>query len=473
MNPIEHGSGPPRASLTRSLKATLLLGLLIPLMVFVPLRVWFDVEATQRHTEAAFDQELADKALALGNLIQSDSNGIRFELNIQTERMMRTDREGRTMFLILGPTGGRLYGDDPLGSPALALMSDEQRYVDARPGGGEPMRMVVLGVRCGVQLCQVRVAETLDSRRRLRAEALRRNVTFTLLTAVVLMAVVLITVQRALRPLRSINDQIAQRSLEDLRPLQPGRVPSEVRPLIGAIDELLGRVGAAAQQQRHFIADAAHQLRTPLTALRTETELALLETHPDSVHSLLQRLHRSARRSARLADQLLSLARTEAASVGTRPPIETFDLKAVAQDAVQDWVPRAVHAGVDLGFQLDNAKVRGQRHLVRELLANLIHNALEYVPQQAGDAARVTVRTAREGAKAVLEVEDNGPGIAADQRELVFERFYRQPGSAGAGSGLGLAIVRDIARAHGANVALCEGGDGAGLKVRVEFESAD
>jgi two-component system sensor histidine kinase TctE len=252
-------------------------------------------------------------------------------------------------------------------------------------------------------------------------------------------------------------------------------MPSEVQPLIDAVDQLLQRVAADASQQRHFIADAAHQLRTPLTALRTETELALLEPHPPAVHATLQRVHRSAQRVARLADQLLALARTEASS---REPggAEPVDLKSVAQDAAQDWVPRALERGADLGFQLETAPVRGRRHLIGELLANLIHNALEYATGETSDAARVariTVRTAiGEAGEALLEVEDNGPGIPAAERERVLERFYRPSGSAGSGSGLGLAIVRDIAQAHGAQVALLDGEDGTGLRVRVSFPAA-
>ena len=148
----------------------------------------------------------------------------------------------------------------------------------------------------------------------------------------------------------------------------------------------------------------------------------------------------------------------------------------MAQDAAQDWVPRALERGADLGFQLDSAPARGRRHQVGELLANLIHNALEYATGDPQRAARITVRTGRLGddapgprGAAMLEVEDNGPGIAADERERVFERFYRPPGSAGSGSGLGLAIVRDIALAHGASVVLLDGEDGCGLRVRVVF----
>jgi two-component system sensor histidine kinase TctE len=238
---------------------------------------------------------------------------------------------------------------------------------------------------------------------------------------------------------------------------------------VQAINQMLGRVRAAAEAQRAFIADAAHQLRTPLTSLRTEAELALLESHPPQLTPALTRLADSSARAARLAGQLLSLARAEAPAA---EPETRLDLQQVARDAAAEWVPRAMAAGVDLGFDLQPARVQGRALLLQELLANLLHNAIEY----AGRGARVTVRTRSELQQdlpgAVLEVEDNGPGIPPADRARVFERFDRGSRPRGSGSGLGLAIVRDIARGHGAAVTLADGADGHGLLVRVQFGQA-
>ena len=453
----------------RSLKSTLMLWVALLMLLVVPVRVWFDLRGQVTLSDAAYDVSLSDWALALGNLVHVESGQIRFELNAQTEQSLRTtSTTDSTFYAVLGPAGELIAGDAPLAQPAIVLRRGERRLMPSRVGE-LPVRLAVHAVECGAQLCQVRVAETLGNRERVRQQTLALTITVALAAAALFAAAIGWVVTRAMRSLAAVNQQLAERSLDDLRPLRRGRMPSEVQPLIDAVDQLLGRVAADAERQRHFIADAAHQLRTPLTALRTETELALLEPHPPEFHATLERMHRSTRRAARLAEQLLALARTDASQ---REPggSEPVNLKMVAEEAAQDWVPRALERGADLGFQLETAPVRGRRHLLGELLANLIHNALEYATSDPARPARITVRTqATDGGGAWLEVEDNGPGIPVGERERVLERFYRPQGSIGSGSGLGLAIVRDIARGHGAKVALLGGEDGRGLRVRVSF----
>ncbi|WP_428417091.1 sensor histidine kinase N-terminal domain-containing protein [Methylibium sp.] len=453
-----------------SLKATLLLWVVLLTVLIAPVRLFFDLRGQLQRTSDAYDVGLSDWALALGNLVHVVDGQVQFELNQQTEQSLRTSATDTTYYIVLDADGRRLAGDAPLARPSIVLARGERRMFNTRVDD-RPVRMAVHAVECGAQLCQVRVAETLGKRDKARSESLVLTLTLALVFALVFAVAIWWVVRHAMQPLESVNEQLAQRSLDDLRPLRRGRMPSEVQPLLNAIDQLLQRVAADATRQRHFIADAAHQLRTPLTSLRTESELALLEAHPPAVHATLERVHRSTQRVARAADQLLALARSEAS---INEPGDPVDLKAVAQDAAQDWVPRALERGADLGFQLDSAPVRGHRHLLGELLANLIHNALEYATGTVQRPARITVRTGvltqpGSGPRPMIEVEDNGPGIATEERHKVFERFYRAPGSAGAGSGLGLAIVRDIARAHNAGVELLEGEEGCGLRVRVVF----
>lgn len=460
----------------RSLKATLMLWVVALIVLLVPLRLYFELGVQLRRTAAAYDVALSDWALALGNLVRVVDGRVSFDMNEQTEQSLRTTSSPDTIYYaVLGADGHALAGDAPLAGLPLKLARGERRLFDGVLEG-RAVRIAAHAVPCGFQLCQVRVAETPGKREAARSEALRFALLFALVFSVVLALAIWVAVTRAMRPLASINEQLQQRSLDDLRPLglvsSQGNasppLPSEIAPLVHAIDQLLQRVAGDAAQQRHFIADAAHQLRTPLAALHAEAELALLEQHPPSVHATLQRMHRSTRRVTRLADQLLSLARSDA-SARARAPGEAFDLKRVAQDAAQDWVPRALARGADLGFQLDSASVKGHRHLVGELLANLLHNALEYATGDPARPARITVRTGFADGRPMLEVEDNGPGIAPDERTRVFERFYRAPGTPGGGSGLGLAIVADIARSHGARVELLDADDGPGLKVRVTF----
>lgn len=454
----------------RSLKATLMLWVVVLLVLIVPVRSWLDLRGQTARNELAFDHALNDWALAIGNLLRGSgqpADPYRLDLNAQTERTLRTRSEEAIYYVVLGPTGEVIAGDIPLAGREILLQRGDRRLLPTVLGD-EPLRMAVHAVECGAGLCQVRVAETMRHRDAMRRQAVAGTVSFAVLASLVFGLAIWLGVWRAFRPIAAINSQLAQRSFDDLRPLQSvTTVPAEVQPLLQAIDQLLQRVSSDAQRQRDFIADAAHQLRTPLTALQTETEVALLEPHPPAVRATMQRLHRQARRAARLADQLLALARTDASV--RESATEPIDLRDLAREAAQDWVPRAIQAGGDLGFQLDAAMVRGRRVLLREMLANLIHNALEY----AGPNPQVTVRTGRvgpgPGGQPMLEVEDCGPGIPREERERVLERFARGSDAPGTGSGLGLAIVRDIALAHGAQLELLDAETETGLRVRVVF----
>jgi two-component system, OmpR family, sensor histidine kinase TctE len=274
--------------------------------------------------------------------------------------------------------------------------------------------------------------------------------------------------RRGLAPLRQLGEQMGQRSLNDLRPLDETQTPRELHGLVAAMNRLLERVRGGSLAQQAFLADAAHQLRTPLAALKNEAELALAEDHPPAVQATLARLNLSAARAARLSTQLLALARSDSAAAVALPS-EALDWKTIATEAAQEWVPRALAAGIDLGFDLHSAPLQGRGFLLRELLANLLHNALAY----AGPGAHVTVRCRRHNGSAVLEVEDNGPGIAPGERERVLQRFQRgSGGERGEGSGLGLSIVRDIAIGAGGQVQLLDAPLGPGLLVRVSLPAA-
>jgi two-component system sensor histidine kinase TctE len=246
-------------------------------------------------------------------------------------------------------------------------------------------------------------------------------------------------------------------------------VPREAQPLVDAINGLLARLGSALAAHRRFVANAAHQLRTPLAGLHTQAELALRETEPGAVRRSLEQLHQAAGRAAHLVSQLMALARLEPRS-GRPLQGELLDLNGLARAATSRWVPQALARGIDLGFEASPTPVRllGDRLLLEELLGNLIDNAVRYTP--AGGQATVRVEN---GSSAVLSVEDNGPGIPEAERPQMLERFERGS-SAGQseGSGLGLAIVREIASTHGADVRLEAGRDGSGTCVRITFPAA-
>lgn len=468
----------------RSLQATLLLWLLVPLAVALPLRAYLQYQQTVRQTHEAIDEGLADTALALANLVRVEHGRARLLVSPESERLLRTDQTDTVYLALSGPRGEPWWGEPALGSYALhGLITQPSRGVRFGQAsiGGQPVRVAALPVPCPqadgdpAARCEVRVAETLHKRQRIETEALRDTVGFFVLLVGVEVLLILVAVRISMRPLRRLSEEVAQRPSHDLRPLQGQQVPTELRPLIDATNQLFDRVREANAAQQAFIADAAHQLRTPLTSLRTEAELALLETPKSPSHEALTRIHRSAERAARLASQLLAQARTDSRTRGDAHR-ERFDLRAVAEQAATDWVPQALRDGVDLGFQLDSAPALGQPYLLRELLGNLIHNALEYARPLRGADTRITVRTRREDEHSILEVEDNGPGIPAHERERVLQRFQRGNQSSGTGSGLGLAIVQDIVEDHGGELQLLdagtEPGDLPGLCVRIRFPTA-
>jgi two-component system sensor histidine kinase TctE len=271
-----------------------------------------------------------------------------------------------------------------------------------------------------------------------------------------------------LRALTAMRREIESRSHVDLSPIDEAGAPTEVQPLLRAMNDLLSRLSAALAAQQRFIADAAHQLRTPVAALKTQAELAVRQVRDGEAAATLQQLHTAADHAARLVAQLLTLARAEPGSHRSvmREPVA---LAALARDISREWVPRALTRQIDLGF--DDASVASiisaDPFLIHEMLNNLIDNALQYTPP----GGRVTVRVRQENAQAMLEVEDDGPGIPADEREKIFERFYRMPGGAPEGCGLGLAIVREIAQGHHATVTVQAGAGDRGTRMTVTFPS--
>jgi two-component system sensor histidine kinase TctE len=277
-------------------------------------------------------------------------------------------------------------------------------------------------------------------------------------------AVVLVAINHGLKPLQDLRSQLDDRTFSDLQPISLPHAPSELQPLITTLNHLFKRLVDASNAQKAFLADAAHQLRTPLTALQTESELALLEPHPESLNNTLERLNRSASRATKLANQLLAIARADPNSQNSAE-FSQINLKDIAAEAANEWSSQAFSAGIDLGFQLLTAPVYGQSILLQELLSNLIHNAIEH----AGRGTQITVKTYVLEKHSILEVEDNGPGIEFEELQKVLQRFYRGRQAKGFGSGLGLAIVNDIAKIHEAELVLTTPDNGKGMLVRISF----
>lgn len=453
-----------RAGAPASLRRRLLLWLLLPLVVLVPLDAALMYHLALRPALDSLDRALTGTAVALSQMLQTQDGRTTIAIGEQTARALRADAFDAVDFAVGDAEGRLLAGDAGLAAQRPALAAGQWRFFDSALHG-QPVRVAAFGAACGApRVCAVLVAESVGKRSEAQRSLLAAAGITLALLAVPLVLLGTLAVTRGLQPLDRLSDEIGRRSLAHLQPLDTTGLARELAPIARALNRLLERLRVAAQAQQAFVADAAHQLRTPLASLLTESELALMEGRGGPQQAALQRVHAGAMRSARLASQLLALARAEGAPLAQ----QAVDLRAIATAAAQDWLQASLRAGIDLGFELEPVTVQGDPHLLQELLANLLHNAIEY----AGRGAKLTVRTRRRGDEAVLEVEDNGPGIAAEDRERVWARFQRGRQAGGTGSGLGLAIVRGIAEAHHARAELADAAGGRGLCVRVSFPAS-
>jgi two-component system sensor histidine kinase TctE len=450
----------------RSLRARLLRMLLPPIGGLLVLGALVAYYPSIEPATQAYDQALIDAGISLGTYIRTEDGVYRLALPVAVDQVLRRDSYDSVYYRVLGPNGEPIAGDEGLPAPPVfgdGVVSYDTTYK------GQKVRAVALSAECGEAPCRVVVAETTVKRNRLARDILFSSLMPEMLIALATVLIVWFGVKRGLGPLARLSDEIKARSPGDLRPIDPSGTPEEARPLVSALNDLLGQLAQASRNQQRFLANAAHQLRTPLAGLQAHTELALAKPLPAPARGELEFVHEATIRTARLANQLLALARAEP---GARGDAAQVDLKAVVEGEADAWVHQALARDVDLGFDLAPATVRGDAFLLREALANLVHNGIEYSPR----GGRVTVRTGVRDGRAFAEVEDDGPGIPPTERERVLERFYRMPGTPGTGSGLGLAIVREIASGHGAAIVIGEGmggkgaeTDGQGCRVALTF----
>jgi two-component system sensor histidine kinase TctE len=439
----------------RSLRVHLLRLLLPPIAAVLAIGAvgayWVSIDPAKE----AYDQALISDCIALGERIRHENGRFGFDLPSVAERVVRTDKYDEIYYAVSAPNGQHIAGDIGIPQPPSDRSAVEGVIRYDASYRDDPVRVVQLDVPCAGRRCTVKVAETTVKRERLSSEILASSVLPQALLAVLTLVLVWFGVARGLGPLEGLSEEIRERSPRDLRPIDVEHAPEEARPLVSALNQLFVQVAESNRNQQRFLANAAHQLRTPLAGLQAHTELALEQVGPG--RSELQEVHSATIRTARLANQLLALARAEPG--GYRPEsLAVVDLRQVVEGAADEWVHRALDKDLDLGFDLAPASVPGDAFLLREALVNLIHNALEYTPAGGHVTVRTGTRDVHGERHPFLEVEDDGPGIAPAERERVFERFYRAPGTGGLGSGLGLSIVREIAAAHGARIALADGG---------------
>ncbi|HSD52803.1 MAG TPA: sensor histidine kinase N-terminal domain-containing protein [Burkholderiales bacterium] len=445
-----------------SIRRLLLRWLLLPLALVL----FASATAAYRNAVAiasdAYDRALVDPALAIAQHLRSNADAIELEMPAGTLEALRVDASDRVYFAIRA--GDRVIaGQSDLAPPPVPPEEGFPVFYDARVAG-LPVRVAAITVSLGTNSATVQVAETRVKRDRLVRQALLSHTVPEVAFLAVALGVVWFGVARGLAPLDKLRAELAARSHRDLRPVPEEHAPEEVRPLVRELNNLLARLASSIDVQQRFVADAAHQLRTPLAALQAQVEAARRGPVPPELLATFDQLLAATRRTAHLARQLLTLAAVDPAAERPFDPV-SLDLADVLHETVPDWVARADAKRIDLGFELGHAAVRGEALLLRELTANLIDNALNYTPP----GGEVTVRTGVRDRESYLEVEDNGPGIPESEREQVFERFHRVRGTPGEGSGLGLAIVREVARQHGARVAVRAPATGLGAIFGVSF----
>jgi two-component system sensor histidine kinase TctE len=288
------------------------------------------------------------------------------------------------------------------------------------------------------------VAETQEARRQLTQRQMLQAAAVQLALIVLAAGLIALGVRRGLAPLKRLRTEVRARDADNLEPIATRGVPREVAPLIQAINAHVKRQRQLSELQARFVANASHQMKTPLTLLRAQIDHGLQQQSLPAMRGVLAQIHESALGTQRLVAQLLSLARSDPGLALVKEPL---DLLTLAREVTFEMVTLARTRSIDLGFEGEEAaQVVAERVLLREAVANLIHNAVSYTP--AGGVVTVRVQAGAAGHR--LSVCDNGPGIPADERERVLERFYRRPGADGSGSGLGLSIVKEICDRHGA-----------------------
>jgi two-component system sensor histidine kinase TctE len=454
---------------TRTLRRQLLAWLFWPLLMLWLVSSVFDYDIANRFVNLAYDRALLETAFDIGRQVKVQNDRIYVDLPDIVVQMLETRESGRVHYLVSGPRDEYITGQADL-PPPPDPSSERVNYYDGHYQG-RAVRIVTLHLPVdpgnNERVVRVQVAENRAARAEFARQILARMALPQALLIVIAGALLWYAVGRGLAPLGTLRREIESRSHLDLSAVPEEDAPQEVRPLIHAINELLGRLSFALAAQQRFIADAAHQLRTPIAGLKTQTELALRQAPPGATQATLRQLRTATERTTRLVNQLLSLAQAEPPVGRVLHAAQRVDLVRLARDATIDWVPHALERGIDLGFDDHSAaaSIEGDPFLLREMLNNLLDNAVRYT--QSG--GQVTVRVRCDGANAMLAVEDNGPGIPDNERSRVFQRFYRVLGTGGEGCGLGLAIVREIAQSHAAEVILQSGAGGVGTMVVVTF----
>jgi two-component system sensor histidine kinase TctE len=408
------------------------------------------------------DRRLREAANALMAHVQVNDGQVTLDTAVGAEGKPSLPAPNSIKYALRYPQGRLLAGDPQL--PAVVMNSETSQLFAMSQVDHHSLRTLTtrFDTRAGVIFITVA-----DARPAIEPAA-RFGFMSTLLWDFVQLDLTLVLVwvgiQLGLRPVKKLRDEIAERSPLDLRPIVESSVPREIAPVVVTLNRLFGMLRTSVQSQQQFIANTAHQLRTPITGMQAQLDLLAAEPAAQPIKGRLLTLQEGIRQLAHSANQLLTLARADpAANIAAKTQL--VDLNAIVSEVVAKFFDRALHSNIDLGVEAMPVSIHADPSLLDDLLSNLVDNALKYTPP----GGRVTASAGVQNGKAFLAIEDSGPGIPEAERHRVRHRFYRLPNSPGHGSGLGLAIVDEIAQLYGASLSIGSGANGLGTRVLLLF----
>jgi two-component system sensor histidine kinase TctE len=448
----------------RSLFGEILDWMLTPLLLLWPVSLVLTWLIAQSIAGKPFDRALEYNVAALSRLVSVSQKKVQFNLQLPARELLRADDSDIVYYQVRGAKGEFLSGerDLPLPSEDEKVLIDEIRIREDEING-TPVKVAYTWIQLELDESRpvlIQVAETLEKRSILATEIVKGVMLpqFVILPMAVLL--VWLALVQAIKPLNQLEERIRARKPDDLSPIDAEAVPLEVAPLVESVNDLLLRLQDSIATQKRFLADAAHQLKTPLAGLRMQADLAQREgASAEELKQSLRQIGRASIRATHTVNQLLALARAE--SSGVAMPRSHCDLAELTMAVVRDCVPRAIEKYIDLGFEgtqpgSEGGQLAGNPTLIKELVRNLVDNAINYTPSTQDHPGVITVRVLVDPLShtLVLQVEDSGPGVPLVEQELVFQPFYRALGTEADGSGLGLPIVMEIANQHNATVSL-------------------
>jgi two-component system sensor histidine kinase TctE len=447
----------------RSLFGEILDWMLTPLLLLWPISLALTWLVAQNIAGKPFDRALEFNVQALAKFVVVKNNQVQFNLTGPAREILRADDTDLVYYQVRGARGEYLAGERDLPQPTEdeKIQDNEVRLREDKING-EDVRVAYTWIKLDLKNDDkstvnvlVQVAETLEKRKTLATEIVKGTMVPQFVTLPLAVLLVWLALVRGIKPLAQLEKRIRARKPDDMSPLDDNAVPEEVVPLVSSINDLLSRLKVSLTTQKRFLADAAHQLKTPLAGLRMQADLAQRETNADELKKSLKHIGKSSIRATHTVNQLLALARAE--TTGHSLAKQPVDLVSIASEVVADSVPRAIEKQIDLGYEGPEpggraTQLEGNPTLLKELVRNLLDNAIAYTPEKGQVTLRLLADTF--SGVLVLLVEDSGPGIPAAERELVFQPFYRALGTNVDGSGLGLAIVVEIANQHDATVSI-------------------